>query len=251
MVIKGIYTAASGMMLQLGKQDVLANNIANASTTSFKRQLAIATAHPDMQISRCEGSAAVGCQPIGKLGSGAVLGQVITDFTMGSLVQSGAPTDMALGEGHFFVVETPQGERFTRAGAFAINSEGLLCTSQGYPVLDIYDDYIYVESDFLVDERGDLYLEADYQTTLKLVSFENQDHLLEVGDNLYRNLDDDYIEAEDPQLMQGFLEKSNSNAVREMVTLLSAVRTYEMLQKMVQAQDELIQVAVDKVGATG
>jgi flagellar basal-body rod protein FlgF len=248
-LVKGMYTAASGMMLQLAKQDVVANNIANSNTNSFKRQLAVSCAYPTMNISRREGSGVKALQAIGQLGSGAVLGEVSTDFSTGSMMQTGVPTDLALGKDAYFVVETPQGERFTRCGSFKMNFDGLLSTSQGFPLLDENGEYIFVEPGFTVDKQGNISANGITLATLQLVRFENQDRLLPVGENLYAAGDDYYMEAEDPQLMQGFLEQSNVNAVREMVTLLAAVRAYEMLQKVVQAEDELTQVAVDKVGA--
>lgn len=250
-LVKGIYTAASGMMLQQTKQDVLANNIANSNTNSFKRQLAIASEYPTMQISRYEKGEEKSWQPIGPLGNGAVLSEVTTDFSMGSIVQTGVTTDMVLGENNYFVVETPQGERFTRSGSFKVNYEGLLTTSQGFPLLDDNGEYIFTEPGFTVDKQGNITVDGVMTATLLLLNFDDRSALAPIGDNLYVSDDDNYIEAEDPQLMQGFLEQSNANAVREMVTLLEAVRTYEMLQKAVQAEDELIQTAVDKVAAIG
>lgn len=247
-LVKGIYTAASGMMLQLAKQDVVANNIANSSTNSFKRQLAVSCSYPTMQISRREGSGAKALQAIGQMGTGALVGGVFTDFSTGSMIQTGAPADMALGGDAYFVVETPQGERFTRCGSFKINFDGLLSTGQGFPVLDENGEYVFVEPGFTVDNQGNISANGTTLTTLQLVSFENQYSLVPVGENLFA-ANDDYVAAEDPQLMQGYVEQSNVNAVREMVNLLEAVRAYEMLQKVVQAEDELIQVAVDKVGA--
>lgn len=248
-MVKGMYTAASGMMLQLARQDVAANNIANSNTNSFKRQLAISCAHPVMQISRCEGNAPKAVEAIGQLGCGAALDQISTDFSIGGMMQTGLPTDLALGTDAYFVVETPQGERFTRCGSFKMNFDGLLSTSQGFPLLDENDQYIFVEPGFTVDRQGNISADGATLATLQLVRFENRDRLLPAGENLYRAAEDYYVRAEEPEVMQGFLEQSNADAVKEMVTLLAAVRAYEMLQKMVQAEDELTQVAIDKVGA--
>lgn len=243
-----MYTAASGMMVQLAKQDVVANNIANSNSNSFKRQLAVSCSYPAMQISRREGNGTKALQVIGQLGSGTILGGVFTDFGLGSMIQTGAPADMALGGDAYFMVETPQGERFTRCGSFKTNFDGLLSTSQGFPVLDENGEYVFAEPGFTVDSQGNISANGTTLATLQLVRFENQDRLVPAGENLFA-ASDDYIAVEDPQLMQGFLEQSNVNAVREMVNLLAAVRAYEMLQKVVQAEDELTQVAVDKVGA--
>lgn len=234
-------------MLQLSKQDVVSNNIANSNTNSFKRQLAVSTAYPVMQISRQEGGS---LEAIGQLGSGALLKGIYTDYSIGSLVQTGNEADFALGPDAYFVVETPRGERFTRNGNFKTNFDGLLSTSQGYPVLDENGDYIYVEPGFTVDSQGNISIDGMTVLKFQLVRFDEQDGLIKDGENLHI-AGSSYQQAETPQLMQGFQEQSNVNAVKEMVTLLEAVRIYEMLQKVVQAEDELTQTAIDKVGALG
>lgn len=246
-MVKGLYNAASGMMLQLSKQDVVSNNIANSTTNSFKRQLAVSSASPVMHISRQEGSS---LEALGQLGSGALLAGIHTDFATGSIIQTGNDNDFALGSDAYLVVETPEGERFTRNGSFKTNFDGLLSTNQGYPVLDDNGDYIYVEPGFAVDSQGNVTIDGMTVHKFQLVVFEEQDLLIKDGENLYI-AGSSYQEAEAPQLMQGFQEQSNVNTVKEMVTLLEAVRVYEMLQKVVQAEDELTQVAIDKVGALG
>jgi len=246
-----MYNAASGMMLQLARQDIVANNIANSNTHSFKRQLAISCSYPVMEITRLEGiNSASMPQHLGKLGSGAMISEVCTDFSPGAMQQTGNPSDLALGSEAYFVVETPRGERYTRDGSFKVNFDGLLSTSQGYPVLDQYGDYVYVEPGFVVDSQGNLSVDGTTLHTLQLVVFDDPASLVKDGENLYA-AEAAYQLAEDPQLMQGYLEESNVNAVQEMVTLLEAVRCYEMLQKVVQAEDELNQTAIDKVGALG
>lgn len=245
-MVKGLYTAASGMMLQLSKQDVIANNIANSSTSSFKRQLAVSSAYPVMPLARTEGKR---MEALGNLGSGAVLAGIYNDFSPGSIIQTGNEADLAVGPESFFVVETPQGERLTRSGSFKVNFDGLLSTGQGYPLLDEYGDYVYVEPGFAVDIQGNVSVDGITVHKLKLVKPDQTDALARDGENLYSG--GAYEEDGNAQVMQGFLEQSNVNAVKEMVTLLEAVRTYEMLQKVVQAEDELTQTAVDKVGALG
>ncbi len=250
-MVKGMYNAASGMMLQLTKQDIVANNIANSNTNGFKRQLAVSSAYPVMEITRQEGANPRSMpQSIGQLGSGALISGVYTDFSTGSMTQTGNPSDLALGEEIYFVVETPRGERFTRNGNFKVNFDGLLSTSQGYPLLDHNGDYVFVESGFTVDSQGNVTVNGATLHTLQLVVFDDPESLAKDGENLY-SAESAYRAAEDPRLMQGYLEQSNVNAVKEMVTLLEAVRSYEMLQKVVQAEDELTQAAIDKVGALG
>lgn len=258
-LIKGLYTAGSGMMLQMAKQDIISNNIANVNSAGYKKSVAVSQAFPNMLMARMgenEKTAYATYTPlpmktIGGLGTGAVLGGVYTDFAIGNFKNTEITTDFAIGnEEGFFVVETPQGEAFTRDGEFKLTSEFILTDKNGYPVLDIYDDYIYLDSDDIsVDSNGIITMDGDELTQFKIVSFADKDELDKIGSNLLRT-DVNYNELENPDIVQGFIEESNVNVVQEMVTLISVVRNYEALQKVVQSEDEMTQIAIDKVGST-
>lgn len=246
------------MMLNMAKQDAIANNIANVNSAGFKKAITVSKAFPEMLMARLgenkkEGFGIYTPEPIeriGGLGTGATLDGVYTDFSIGNLKQTGHTTDFALGEEGFFVVETPQGECFTRAGTFKLDYEGLLTDNNGYPVLDIYDQYIYLDSDDItVDKAGIISINGEEITQFKIVAFADNNGLEKIGSNLFRS-DNDYFEVENPEVIQGFIEESNVNAVKEMVNLISVVRNYEALQKVVQAEDETTQIAIDKVGST-
>lgn len=255
-MVKGLYTAASGMMLQMARQDLIANNIANVSTSGYKKQVAVSRAFPDMLMSRIEnntenagkGSPSTTCTEIGRVGSGACLDAAYIDFSRGNLLNTDSSFDLALGGEGYFAVDTPQGERFTRNGSFKVDYDGLLVTSQGYPLLDEYDNYIYAEDDFTVDRMGNFMVGGEEGGRIKTVVFDDPQQLEKTGDNLF-TADQEYYTAEHPEVMQGYIEQSNVNAVGEMINLMSAVRVYETLQKVVQAEDELNQVAIDKVGS--
>lgn len=256
-MIKGLYTAASGMMLQMAKQDVVANNLANVNTSGYKKHVAVSRAFPEMLISRLGETKenawgelkAERPTVIGRLGTGACMDGLYTDFQTGNIRKTDNNSDLAITSSGYFVVETPDGERFTRCGEFKINSDGMLTTSEGYPVIDAFDDYIYIEGEFTVDRMGNIIIDGEELTRFKIVDFENPQALERQGDSLL-NADEEYTEAEHAQLLQGYIEDSNVNAVKEMVNLISVVRAYESMQKIVQAVDETAQVAIDKVGST-
>lgn len=240
-------------MLQMKKQDVVANNIANSDTTAFKKDIATSRSFPEMLISRLEQTDQSSTKTptvIGALGTGAVIDGVITDKTQGNLQQTDNPTDLAIKDEGYFAIDTPEGERFTRNGAFKIDGEGLLTTSQGYPVLDDFDDYIYIDGEFTIDSSGMIYVDDMELTMLKIVDFEDDQLLEKQGDVLYAT-EDPFMFVENPNILQGYLEGSNVNAVKEMVTLINVVRAYETNQKMVQAMDETLDTAINEVGRTG
>lgn len=280
-MIKGLYTAGSGMMVQMAKQDVVANNIANVNTSGYKKDNVLCQSFPSMLISRLGESQydALGQEKIlppvviGPLGTGAVVKDIVTDHTSGALKFTGNSTDLAISnEGYYlngniienadqrikesyFVVQTPQGERFTRDGSFKINQDGILITNQGATVMSTDDQAIsilnddgQVAEDFTVDKNGTILVNNQEIARIKIVNFAEQRNLAKEGAWM-RAKDGEYTVVENPGVMQGYLEMSNANAVAEMVTLISVVRAYESCQKVVQAEDELMSVAIDQVGS--
>ncbi len=258
-MIKGWYTAASGMMMQMSKQDMIANNIANVATSGYKKQISLSRAFPDMLISRLEttadtGSQAGNIQVIGRLGTGAGLDNIVTDLSVGSLTKTDLPTDLSLAQtGSYFVVDTEQGERYTRNGAFKVNSEGYLTDSQGNPVLDENNQHIKISGEFTVDSTGVIsFSDGTAAVTLKVLQFDDPEKLEKIGDSLCSN-EKGLATSAVPvsrDILQGYLENSNVNAIKEMVDLISVVRSYESLQKVVQAEDEAAGVAINQVGST-
>ena len=255
-MIKGLYTAGSGMMLQMARQDVVANNLANANTSGFKKNVAIAKAFPEMLMSRlgevkenANGQKVnVPIQQIGALGTGASVSGVYTDYDNSNIKQTQNPTDLAIVKEGYFVVQTPDGQRFTRSGEFKINNEMILTTNQGYPVLDNNNSPIEVDGELEVDGEGNVNINGENVTKLKIVNFTNLQNLERLGDTLV-NSDETPVEVAKPEILQGYIEQSNVNPVKEMVTLITVVRAYESLQKMVQAEDELTDVAINQVGS--
>lgn len=256
-MIKGLYTAASGMMLQMSRQDTIANNLANTDTTGYKRQTAVSQAFPDMLMSRLNDSTSArpddNTVKIGKIGTGASLAEITTDFSGGLLYPTNNHTDIAIQNPQgYLVVDTDEGEKYTRNGALKVNLDGLLTDSLGNPVLGISDDYIYIGSgDFSIDRRGNIIVDGEEIDALKIVAFTDPEQLERQGDSLYNgtaNAVQEYID--NPEIIQGYIEKSNVNAIKEMVELVTVVRSYEAMQKLVQSEDEAMGIAIEKVGST-
>ena len=261
-MIKGLYTAGSGMMLQMTKQDVVANNIANVNTSGYKKDNVLCQSFPSMLISRLGESQydALGQEKIlppvviGPLGTGAVVKDIITDHSNGALKSTGNPTDLAISNEGYFVVQTPQGERFTRDGSFKINQDGTLVTNQGATVMSTDDKAINILNDdgqvtenFAIDKNGSVLVNNNEIAKLKIVNFADKRSLQKEGAWMKANAQNTVVD--NPGVLQGYLEMSNSNAVQEMVSLISVVRAYESCQKVIQAEDELLSVTIDQVGS--
>jgi len=275
-MLRGIYTGASGMISQQARMDVVANNLANVDKTGFKKDLAVFKAFPDMLIRRLNDNG-LGITPagsydtapfVGKLGTGVEVNEVYTDFEQGSLQRTENSFDLALEGRGFMTVQTERGERYTRNGAFTINHEGILMTHNGYPVLGENGIIRVQQNNFIVNERGEIIVNAaippgelasmannDWSQPvvldrLKLVDFENIRELKKEGDSLWRETEfsGPPLPAENLKVIQGFLEKSNVNIVREMVDMIEVQRSYEANQKAVQAHDTELGRLINEVG---
>lgn len=261
-MIRGWYIGSSGMNAQQTRLDAISNNLANADTTGFKRDIAVSKSFPELLMRRMGddgvyetpfGSADV-APIIGKIGLGVETNELYTDFEQGSFKQTSTHTDMALSGEGFFAVETPNGERYTRNGNFLVGKEGILVTKEGYPVLG-ENGYIQVADDrFTVNQDGMVYSEDDMQLIdrFKIVRFDNERYLQKMGSSLYKDTDVTgaaYIAEgkERPVVLQSYVETSNVNVVNEMVSMIEVNRAYEANQKTIQAQDTMMSTLWGKV----
>ncbi len=279
-MVRGLYTGASGMIAQMGRIDVLSNNLANVNTPSYKRDTPVLKAFPEMLMRRINDdgvrtipSGSYDLMPvIGKLGTGVEVNEVYTRFTQGAFKQTQNDFDLALeGEG-FFSVQTDEGERYTRNGSFLIDKDSFLVTKDGYKVLGENGPIQIKKNNFMIDEDGNVFENSEYsndpmrlvsmeenewnQTVLldrlKVVNFPKLRYVKKVGESIYRETEYSekayIIENERPKVRQGFLEASNVNPVIEMVNLIEVHRNYEANQKIIQAHDAALGKVINEVG---
>ena len=272
-MIRGLYTGASGMVAQMHRMDAISNNLANVDLNGYKRDMAVHKAFPELLLRRMNDEGvykfpfgSVDTTPIvGKLGTGTELNEIYTVFSQGALKGTGNPFDMALeGEG-FLSVATPEGERYTRNGAFVLNDEGYLVTKSGDFVLGEngfvkikknnfvidQDGVIYQNSTFADDERRLVSLEENEWENLervdrlRIVGFRRTRNLRKMGNSYWRETEESGPAAvipagARPKVRQGFLEGANVNPVTEMVQMIEVQRTYEANQKLIQSEDNLL-----------
>lgn len=234
-MIRGLYTAASGMLNQLDRYDVIANNLANASTPGFKRQEAISSAFPTMLMYRIRDARDARPVAIGPVGTGALLTDTITRFDPGTVEDTGNPFDLSIGGEGYFAIETAAGTRYTRNGSFRTDGNGQLVTASGEIVLGTDGNPIDVTAGL-------------DPTQVRVVAIPDAD-LIKQGDSLFR-LRDGATEPEaqaDADVVANRLEASNVNPVMAMVDMLSALRAYEASQKAVQAMDDTLGKAVNEI----
>jgi len=276
-MVRGIYTGASGMLAQDAKMDAIANNLANVDKTAYKKDIAIFKSFPEMLIRRINESG-LGITPagsydtmpyVGKLGTGVELNEVFTNFEQGSLQRTENNFDLALEGKGFFTVMTERGERYSRDGSFTINQDGILMTHNGNPVMGENGIIKVQHNNFIVNERGEIVVNGDLSADprdvvsmnsnnwsnpvvidkLKLVDFENIREIKKEGDSMYRETEysGPPLPPGELKVIQGFLEKSNVNIVREMVDMIEVQRSYEANQKTVTSHDQALGKLINEV----
>ncbi len=236
-MIRGLYVAGEGMSARQKAQEVLANNLANLNTSGFKADRPVFQAVYERQIYRWEG---IGSTPIGTLSAGAILSTTFTDFQAGALQTTGNPLDVAIEGQGFFAIQTPQGVRYTRQGAFQLNAEGTLTTREGYPLLNAQGQPIRVPRGTTpqIGEDGTVQVNGAPIARLQIV----QGELVKSPDGYFVG---NPAPVANPRLVAGALEMSNVNMVREMVNMIELIRAYESHQRVVQTHDETLGRAIN------
>lgn len=193
--------------------------------------------------------------PIGMTGRGVQLrvdGVVPKLTEEGSFIQTDNKLDLAIKGDAMFVIMTPQGIRYTRDGNFSLDSDGMLVTQSGFPVMGQRGEINLNGKDVHVDQNGIMYSDKVEIDALRLATFTKEDPLRKQGDNLFYLLGGEPLPEDDMSgeisVRQGYLESSNVNVVREMVDMITSYRAYEASQKAVQAQDQTLSKSVNDVG---
>ena len=254
-MIDGMYISAAGAHIQQVRHDVISNNVANVDTVGFKRQMALLEARPAEALIRG--------MRTGKwtAGGGLFIERSLTDFAQGPLEQTDNPLNCAItGEG-FFSVTDGANTFYTRAGNFAIDSEGYLSTPDGkYRVTDANGSAIYVEGGTVeIDRAGNVVVsngnESSQRGTIALTAFEEiaegspemAKYVEHVGENLYK-YNGERSRPAGGGILQGSLEQSSVSNVEEMVNMIQCFRIYEANMMALRSQDTTLQQAVSKVG---
>lgn len=265
-MVKGLYTAWSGMVNEMNRMDVMTNNLANADTNGYKKEGATSqTFHEQLAVKIKDQSSDLGRpKRLGGMYPGVKIGETYTDYSQGSFQVTDSQYDVALdGDGFFAVSFTSKnGEtsvKFTRDGAFTVNTQGYLVTKDGDYILNQNgamnsdpneNNYIQLDPNlpFTIDEQG--YIRQDGQTVAQLgvIDFEDYNFLEKYGENLYQPVDGAQIAASDARVRQGYIEASNVNVVTEMVNMITITRAYESNQKVLQTIDGMLDKAVNNVG---
>ena len=255
-MVRGLYTAYTGMINQQKRLDTVTNNLANASTTGFKREGLTSKSFDQMLTVKLNDlSVPYLNEGIGKMSLGVKIGENYTDYSQGSFKETGNTYDLALaGNGFFTISYTDKkgntSEKYTRDGEFTMDSEGYLRTLEGdYVQGEGGNIMIPVEtSEVSIRDNGDIYADGEYVDSLRIVDFEDYNNIEKFGENLYNVVDGATETESTAAVKQGYLEMSNINVVKEMVEMITISRAYESNQKLIQTVDDMLDKSVNQVG---
>ena len=255
-MVKGLYTSATGMINEQRRVDVLANNLANSSTTGFKAEGSTSEAFYDVLAYKIKDtSEPFAARRLGAMNLGVKIGETYTDYSEGSFVTTGNDYDMAISGKGFFAIEftSKDGEvstKYTRAGDFIVNTKGELVNKNGDYVLDTNGQHIILDPIVkpTMGLDGTIYQNGNAVATIQIQDFEDYNYLKKYGENYYDLVEDATPIESTATVYNGMLEASNVQTVKEMVNLINYQRAYETNQKMIQAHNETLDVAVNQLG---
>jgi len=250
-MVKGLYTAYTGLANQQNRLDVVTNNLANATTTGYKKEGTTAQSFDSLMAIKINDPTSANInQNIGTMSLGVKIGENYRDYSQGSFKSTSGLYDFALsGSGLFsidFTSKTGQeSTMYTRDGSFQMAQDGSLVTKDGDFVLG-QDGPIVLPTNatISVDETGGIYADGQYIDKFAITDFEDNNYLEQYGENMYRAVDGATKKDATATVMQGYLEMSNVNVVSEMVQMITISRSFESNQKVMNSIDETLEKAV-------
>ncbi len=250
-MLPGLYNAATGMIAAEQRQDIIANNLANASTPGFKRMQPVQLGFYEVFSNKMihpfhfnrEAAPAGGVKGV----------ESFTNLSMGPVRITEDPLSLALRGPGYIVIDTADGERYTRAGQFTIDVDGELSTPEGHKVASASGGPIGVNGEKItISPEGVVTVDGLVAGQIRLREFQNPIRLERTGDNLYLASEEvlaQSAEAADTYLEQGALELSNVQLPVEMGNMMLGLRSYEANQKVIQVIDATIGRLIDQVGS--
>ncbi len=216
-MISGVFKLMDGSLAQQLRFESITNNLANVNTNGFKKD----TLSFDKALSMNSYSS--------------------VDFSPGPIVHTGNDLDIALEGKGFFKIQTSDGVRYTRDGAFSLDSQGRLITRSGDSVLGESGPIVISEQNIRINRDGQISDDNGPLETLAIVDFKDLTLLQKEGASRYAfdGEQQDIVKAENPNVQQSYLEKSNVNPSEEMIKMIEAYRNFESVQKAIQSMDEV------------
>lgn len=248
MLYEGMKRAVESMSYLVKVQEIMTNNLANASTTGYKQDVTVVSNFGDLLKRRVDsfGLKDDTAQVVVNDDPTLAIKQK-TSFAKGNLAKTDIEFDFALDGNGFFVVSTPNGVRYTRNGSFTVDSDGILKTKDGAVVLGQKGPIKIQGNKFEVKEDGTILVNNQVIDKLMVVDFQDYGALVKEGATNFKLTRDVQPIPANTRILQGFLETSNVNPIKEMVNMVNVLRSFEMSQKVLQSQDEQMKKHIEQV----
>ena len=282
-MVKGLYTAYTGMVNEQKRMDIETNNLANANSVGFKEERSVSQSFRDLLGLKIKdySDAPWTARRLGLINPGVKLAGTYTNFEQGGLESTGEKFDLALNNGlpdtdsdsvndnmgaggnAFFAtsygIPGPEGGaliKYTRDGTFNLNQDGYLVTTEGNNVLDVNNNPIQLDplQDTTILQDGSIIQNGNVVTSIQVARFDNpqfleryQDNSFIIGEGGAQVVSVTAAEA-NATVNQGYLERSNISVVDEMVNIIAIQRNYETNSKAMQSEDDTLDIAVNQLG---
>ena len=276
-MVKGLYTAYTGMINEQHRMDVLTNNLANANTNGYKKEGATAQAFRDQLALKIKDytDAPYTARGLGIINAGVKIGEGYVDWTEGPMKETNNTFDLAIGGYGFFGVEYTNkavnierdsagitNTMYTRDGNFTLNSEGVLVTQDGDYVLSSDGGRIEIDPNksVQINVLGDIIQDGEVVARVGVFDFEkttypdgriSYDNLEHYGENFFIPIDGTNTVEAEYTIYPGFLEQSNVSVVDEMVNMIAVQRNYDTNQRMITTIDGTLDIAAKQLGRIG
>jgi len=242
----GLYTAATGMLVQQLRQEVVSQNLANLNTPGYKQRHAVNRTFSDVLLHRL--SESKGVVPIGTTNRGVQIDDVPVDWTQGTFEATDSSFDFALQGKGFFTINTPEGSMYTRNGHFQVDEEGFLVSSPGNYIMGDAGPIWVGREEFAVYPDGTVAVQDETIDKLHLVDF-TSDKIIPVADGLFKAVPESEEAPSNARVRQGYLEKSNIDPVNQVVRMMEAARAFEANQRVVQVYDQIMSKGANEIGS--
>ncbi len=282
-MVKGLYTAYTGMVNEQRRMDIETNNLANANSTGFKEERSVSQSFRDLLGLKIKdySDAPWTARRLGLINPGVKLAGSYTNFEQGDLESTGNDFDLALNNGiptkdsnsvndnmgaggnAFFATSFGTGDpdvgaliKYTRDGNFTLTQDGYLVTSEGNNVLDVNNNPIQLDpiADTTIMQDGRIIQNQNVVSTIQVARFDSpqflqryQDNSFIIGEGPAQVISTTAAEA-NATVNQGYLEASNISVVDEMTNIITIQRNYDTNAKAMQAEDETLDIAVNQLG---
>ncbi|MCR4678832.1 MAG: flagellar hook-basal body protein [Lachnospiraceae bacterium] len=255
-MVKGLYTAYTGMINEQHRMDTLTNNLANSTTVGFKKEGSTSQSFDAVLALKVKDTSEPANIPkrIGYNNPGVKIGENYTDWAQGSFKITDNTYDLALSGNGFFEIEftNKAGEtstKYSRDGSFTLTQEGYLVTKDGNYVMGSKGRIqLNPLIDATIDQGGAIWQNNAVVDTLRVVDFQDYNYLKKYGENLLEPVEGAQFKDADYKVFSGYLEMSNVQIVTEMVDLIAITRQYEANQKIIKSIDSTLEIAANQLG---